>query len=367
MKIKHRDEVLTINPYIPGKPIDQVQEEFGLTDIIKLASNENPLGASPRARQAMVKQVESAHIYPDGNCNVLKEGLAQHLDIAKEQLIIGNGSDEVLKFIGETFLQPDDEVIMADPTFSEYQFVSRLMGAKERLVPLQNDRHDLSEMARHLNERTKVIFICNPNNPTGTIVTQDELVAFLQDVPNDVLVVIDEAYYEYVTDTAYPASIPLLAKYSNVIITRTFSKVYGLAALRIGYGIARQEIISLLERTREPFNVNSMAQVAAVASLLDPAHVVQSTDLCEQGKSYLYDQFKRLEISYIPTEANFILFDTGQDAFAVFNQLLKRGVIVRSAHVFGMPTFIRVTVGTHDQNRRFITALEEVLADEDSY
>ncbi len=364
MALKHREEILAVEPYVPGKPIEEVQRKYGLKDIIKLASNENPLGPSPKAKRALRRLINTAHIYPDGSCSALRQQLAILLDVAENQIIFGNGSDEVLKFIAEAFLCPGDEVIMADPTFSEYQFVTRMMGASEILVPVKGFRHDLTAMAREITDRTKLIFICNPNNPTGTIVTQDELDSFLRDVPNHVLVVIDEAYYEYVTSNEYPSTLPLMHKDGNVLITRTFSKIHGLAALRIGYGLAKYEIIHLLERVREPFNVSALAQGAAQASLTDLDHVRKSYVINNQGKAYLYRELNQLGISFIPTEANFILLDLAQDGVSIFQELLKRGVIVRSAHVFGLPTYIRVTIGTSDQNICFIQALKEVLAGE---
>lgn len=366
MSIENRKEIMAIEPYIPGKPIEEVQKEFGLQHVIKLASNENPLGASKKAMEAIQEHFGKLSLYPDGNCTDIKSVLAEHLNVSVNQLIIGNGSDEVLKLIGEAYLTPDDQVITADPTFLEYQFVARLMGAAEQLVPLKNHKHDLPEMLEKINDRTKIIFICNPNNPTGTIVEQQELREFLQGVPQHVMVVIDEAYYEYVQAGEYPQTIPLLEEFKNIVITRTFSKVHGLAALRIGYGIASPEIITNLNRVKEPFNVNSLAQVAATASLQDAEHVAKSIAVNEAGKVYLYQELEQLGLSYIPTEANFMMIDVNRDGQSLFETLLKRGVIVRSGQIFNMPNYIRLTVGTMAENQTFISALKEVLAGEGS-
>ncbi|NLM25390.1 MAG: histidinol-phosphate transaminase [Firmicutes bacterium] len=366
MSIETRREILAIKPYIPGKPIEEVQKEYGLSKVIKLASNENPLGASAKAMEAISNHFSKLSIYPDGNCTELKAELAKNLKIDHDQIIIGNGSDEVLKLIGEAYLTSDDQVIMADPTFSEYQYVARLMGAAEELVPLKDHKHNLKEMLQRITPQTKIIFICNPNNPTGTIVNQDRLVEFLKAVPSNILVVIDEAYYEYVQASDYPQTISLLKDFENIIITRTFSKVHGLASLRVGYGIAHPKIIANLNRVKEPFNVNSLAQVAAIASLRDQEHLAKSVTVNEQGKLYLYQELEKLGLEYIPTEANFIMFNVRRDANTLFEELLKKGIIIRSGSIFNMPSYIRLTIGTMEENESFIRALKEVLVGENS-
>ncbi|NLY11900.1 MAG: histidinol-phosphate transaminase [Firmicutes bacterium] len=362
MRIVFRHEILNIEPYVPGKPISEVKKELNLTDVIKMASNENPLGPSSLAVQAVKDNLDKLHIYPDGGSVDLKDKIATNVRVAPEQVIIGNGSDEILKLIGEAFLQPDDEVIMAWPTFSEYSFVTRLMGAKELRVPLKDFTHDLEAMFAQISARTKIIFICNPNNPTGTIITHQELDEFLKKVPRHILVVVDEAYFEYVTADDYPKTLELLPTYENLIVTRTFSKIYGLAALRVGYGIGNRGIIDLINRVREPFNVNGLAQIAALRSLEDNEHLKRSLKVNEAGKNYLYSEFEQLGLNYVKTQANFILVDLGSfDADPVFNALLQKGVIIRSARTFGLRNFIRVTIGTKEQNQRFIKALKEVL------
>lgn len=365
MGIKARDQLQGIKPYIPGKNVDEVKRELGISEVIKLASNENPLGPAPSAIQAINQAMKQLHVYPDGNATLLKKALSNHLGVSTSHLIVGNGSDEILKLIGEAYLCPGDEVVIADKTFSEYEFVARLMGADIRYVPLKNYRHDLSAMLDAVTERTKIVFVCNPNNPTGTIVGQDELVRFLAKIPANILVIVDEAYYEYVQAQEYPQTIGLLEQYPNIIITRTFSKVYALAALRVGYAIANPDIISNMHRVKEPFNVNSLGQVAACASLTDHDHVHKSVALNETGKSYLYREFEKLGLEYVETETNFILVDVKEDAKALFERLLHKGIIIRSAHVFDLPTFIRVTIGTPHENQAFISTLKESLTHAD--
>lgn len=356
-----RNQILNIKPYIPGKSIEEVQRELGLDDIIKLASNENPLGSSMKAKAAIEKTLNQLHLYPDGHCISLKDKLSSRLGVNSDQIIIGNGSDEILKLIAEAYLDPSDEVIIADPTFSEYRFVSTLMGSTIKEVKLSDYRHDLEAMLTAVTENTKIVFICNPNNPTGTIVSDIELNQFMAKIPKEILVVVDEAYYEYVSDLQYPDTIALLKEYPNIMITRTFSKVHGLAALRIGYGIATASVISNLNRVKEPFNVNLLAQAAAQASLEDQEYLDRSITDNEAGKQYLYHEFHKLALAYVPSETNFILVNLKQDAEQLARRLLEKGIIIRSANPFGLSTYIRVTIGTMDQNRRFIAALREVL------
>ncbi|MGB9792320.1 MAG: histidinol-phosphate transaminase [Thermacetogeniaceae bacterium] len=357
-----RKVIFSIKPYVPGKPVEEVQRELGIVDVVKLASNENPLGPSPQAIEAMKEALNRVNCYPDSNCYYLKKDLALHLGCSEDNLIFGNGSDELLKLIAEAFLNPGEEVIVGKPTFSEYEFVAKVMDAKTVEVPLKDDfTFDLEGMLRKVNARTKVIFLCNPNNPTGTIITSQELLEFIDRLPDDVIVVLDEAYYEYVTDPLYPDSLELVKKGKNVIVLRTFSKIYGLAGLRIGYGIAKPEIISMIHRVREPFNVNLLAQEAARASIKDKNHLMNSKKLVEMGREYLYKAFDRLGLKYIPTQTNFIFLDVKCDSVALFNSLLKKGVIVRTGDIFGYPTYIRVTIGTQEQNERFIKCLEMSL------
>lgn len=362
MKNIARGTLFNISPYVPGKPIEEVERELGISGVIKLASNENPLGPSPKAIAAMQANLDKVSNYPDSNCYYLKKELASYLGCGADNLIVGNGSDELLKLLAETFLNPGDEVICAEPSFSEYEFVARVMDARPVKVPLRSDFcHDLQAMAEHIGPRTKMVFICNPNNPTGTIISRQELAGFMDRVPDDVVVIIDEAYYEYVTDTSYPDSLELVKEGKKVVILRTFSKIFGLAGLRIGYGISTPEIISLVHVVREPFNVNLLAQEAARAALGDREHLQRSRELVLKGKERLYRLFEEMGLRYILTQANFVFVDTGRDSVQLFQKMLKEGVIIRSGDIFGYRSFIRVTVGTPEQNQRFAVAFRKVL------
>lgn len=356
-----RAEIFTIKPYIPGKPIDEVKRELGLDDIIKLASNENPLGPSPLAVQAIRQMVDQLHLYPDSNCYYLKEKIASINNIQSTGVLIGNGSDELLKLIAESFLNKDDEIIYGQPSFSEYEFTARIMGAACTPVPLKDFTYDLDAMLAAITPKTKLLYICNPNNPTGTTVNGSQIAEFMQKVPDNVLVIFDEAYHEYAEDDEFTSGLKYVQEGRNVIVLRTFSKIYGLAALRIGYGLTTPELADAIERVREPFNVNSVAQVGALAALEDSPHVNGSRQLNSEGKAYLYDQFEKLGLKYVPTEANFIFVNVNKNCQEVFKALLKVGVIVRTGDIFGYPEFIRVTVGTPEQNERFIKSLKIVL------
>ena len=355
-------DIYKIKAYQPGKPIEEVKREFELKNVIKLASNENPLGPSPKAVEAIREYVSKINFYPDGGSYYLKKALGEKLGAKEENIILGNGSDEVVSLITRIFLQKGDQAIMGDPSFLMYKIDAQLSQAKVASVPLKNFRLDLSEMSKAISSKTKLIFISNPNNPTGTIITEDEVEHFLKDVPPRILTVFDEAYYEYVEDTNYPQSIDLLDKNSNIIILRTFSKIYGLAGLRVGYGVGSPEVIDLLNKARPPFNVNSLAQVAALASLEDEDQVNQSRSLVRQGKEFLYSNLRRLKVSFIPTQANFILIKIGKKAKDVEGELLKKGIIVRGMGAYNLPHHIRVTIGTKPQNEEFIKNLQTILS-----
>lgn len=358
---KARPQIFDLKEYVPGKPIAEVKAELGLADVIKMASNENPLGPSPLAINNVKRYLEEMNIYPDGSCRELKDRLASHLEVNPDTLIIGNGSDEILKLIASTFLNPGDEVILARPTFSEYEFCATVMGAACRIIPLIENTNDLNGMQAAINAATKIIFICNPNNPTGTIVSGTALARFLDEVPDDILVVIDEAYREYVDSVSFQSGQVFLSNKPQIIVLRTFSKIYGLAALRLGYGIGHPSVISALNRVKEPFNINSLAQWAGIAALDDEEHITKSLALNRNGKDYLYRALADMGLAYTPTQANFIFIETGQDAEKVFHGMLRHGVIIRSCVTFGCPTAIRVTIGTSEQNRRFIAALKSVF------
>jgi len=357
-----RAAVARLRPYIPGKPIDEVKRELGLQDIIKLASNENPLGPSPLALRAMRNCLKDVRLYPDNECYLLKRKLSERLGFPPEQIHVGRGSDEVIHEIGLAFLEKGDEVLIPSNPFVLYEFTGTMMEAELVRVPLRDYRYDLEAMAERISARTKLAFVANPNNPTGTIVTHDEVVKFLDRLGNQGILVLDEAYYEYAEDPKYPRSLELVKEGRNVIVLRTFSKIYALAGLRIGCGVANPELSAALAKVREPFNVSNVAQAAALASLDDDYQVRRSLRVNRQGKKYLYRELKRMKLKYVPTEANFIFVDTGRDAKAVAWELLKRGVIVRYDPAFAYDTHFRVTIGTPAQNKRFVAALKEVLA-----
>lgn len=365
MKLPERRKCLNeIKPYVPGKPIDEVKRELGLEDVIKLASNENPLGASPWAQEAIREALPGINYYPDGNCYRLKKELSSRLGLPGEQLIIGNGSDEILKLLAEAYLGPDDEIIMPHPSFSEYEFVARIMGADVKLAGLKEDfSYDLEKMLAMVTDRTRIVFISSPNNPTGTIARRSEMNEFLEKLPGGIVVVMDEAYYEYVTDPDYPQSLEYIKSDPRVIVLRTFSKIYGLAGLRIGYGMASAGLISDLHRVREPFNVNYLAQVAALAALKDEEHVRRSIDLVVESRKQVAGGLQKLGLKPVPSEANFYFIDIGVDSVEAFKRLLKRGVIVRTGDIFGFPTYIRVNFGIPEENERFLTSLQEVMGE----
>ncbi len=357
MKSLVRENLLEIEPYPPGKPIKEVERELGIEEVVKLASNENPLGPSPRAVEAMAQALPEVNLYPDGSGYYLKRALAAHLRVKEENIILGNGSDEIIRMIAETFLNAGEEAIMGDPAFLIYRLAVKVMKGQCRLVALKDFTHDLTAMAGMINARTKLIFIANPNNPTGTMVTAEEVDSFMKKVPERVMVIFDEAYYEYIERDDFPRTINYIRENRRVITLRTFSKIYGLAGLRIGYGVAPEELIKDMNRVRQPFNTNSLAQVAALSALKDEEHVRKSRQANREGKDFLYEELKKLKISYIPSQANFILVDLKQEAKVISRQLLQEGIIVRPMGMYNLPHFIRVTVGTEKQNKRFIKAL----------
>ena len=358
--LKPKPSIDTIQPYQGGKPIEEVRRELGITDIIKLASNENPLGPSPLAMQAISESTTQVHLYPDGNAYYLKADLAAALGVSAEQLILGNGSNDVLQLVAEAYVAPGDEVIYAAGAFVVYSLVTKLCSATAVVVPMVAHTHDLSAMAAAITDRTKVIFVANPNNPTGTMATADETAAFMEQVPDDVLVVFDEAYYEYVERSDYPQTLPYVLEGRNFIITRTFSKIYGLAGLRIGYGIAPPPLVETLNRVRQPFNCSLVGQAAARAALKDTAHVTRSREQNAVGKAFLYEVFDDMGFRYVESEGNFIMLHLEQSGVDIADALLKEGVIVRPIGGYGYPNAVRVTIGTQQENEKFIAALKIV-------
>lgn len=356
--IKFREELNDLTAYKPGKPIDDVKREYGLTEVIKLASNENPLGCSPKAIQAIKEAADNLAIYPDGNCTLLKEAIAEKLNLMPNQILPSSGSDEMVDQISKAFINKDDEIIMADITFPRYISTAKMMGGIPIVVPLKDWTYNLDGMLSAITDKTRLIWLCNPNNPTGTMFSEDKLMNFLKQVPKHIVVIYDEAYNEYVTSDVYPRNATeLLKDYPNLIIMRTFSKIYGLAALRVGYTMASEEIIHNINKIRGPFNVNTLAQVAALAAYEDEDFIKRSYEVNREGKAYLYKEFKALGLEYAPSETNHIFVNVSKDANEVFVELQKRGMIIRPI----LGTWIRVTIGTMEQNQKFIDLLKEVI------
>jgi histidinol-phosphate aminotransferase len=343
--------------YEPGKPIEDVARELGLkpSEIIKLASNENPLGPSPKALVAMREALERAHFYPDGGGYYLREAIAQKFGFSRSQVILGCGSNEIIEFIGKAFLTPGDEIVTARHAFVVYKLMATLFGATTVEVPDPNFAHDLEAMAAAITPRTKEVFIANPNNPTGTLLSQDEIDRFMDKVPEHVIVVFDEAYYEFLENP--PDTLKFVREGRNVVVLRTFSKIQGLANLRIGYGLAKPDLIDVLQKTRQPFNVNGIAQAGATAGLLDDEHQRKTREITIEGRDFLQREFSALGLEYVPSFANFVLVKVG-DGKAVFQALMKHGIIVRDMTSYGLPEWIRVSIGTMPQNERFLADLK---------
>ena len=352
-----------IRPYQGGKPIEEVRRELGLTDVVKMASNENPLGPSKLAVEAISEAARAVHYYPDGNAYYMKQALAEHLGVSPEQLLLGNGSNEVIQVVGETFLKPGDHVVYSDQAFVVYDLMSKVFGARVSTPPLRDQTHDLDAMADAVTDETRLVLIANPNNPTGTYVGRDALDRFFSRVSDDVLVVLDEAYFEYVEEDDYPDGLEYLKRGKNVIVTRTFSKIYGLAGVRLGYGVASPELVNWLNRVRQPFNVNSLAQAAGLGALRDSEHVRRSREVNREGMTFLTGELARLGLGWVPSVANFLLVDVDRDGGAVSQALMRLGVIVRPMQGYRFPKSIRVTIGLPSENRLFISALEAVLAE----
>ena len=346
--------------YRPGTPIEEVKRQFRLASVIKLASNENALGPSPKAIQALRKACEDLHRYPDASCAELKGLLAKQFKRDLSWFLVGNGSDELIVLALRAFVDPGDEVVVADPTFLIYALQAKASGANVISVPLNHLRYDLVKMRAAITPYTKLVFIANPDNPTGTYVTKRELEAFLEDLPDQVIVFLDEAYYEFVDAKDYPNAVRYLDS-ASLIITRTFSKAYGLAGLRVGYGIARPSLIRAMDAVREPFNVNRLAQAAACAALEDTAFLQRTRRMVRDGRRSLTQELARMGLRVVPSVANFLLVELGPNAAQVAHQLLAQGVIVREMSAWKLDGFLRVTIGTMPENRRFIRALKSVL------
>ncbi len=353
--------VQALSPYEPGKPIEELQRELGLSEIIKLASNESPLGCSRAARKAAVEVLDELARYPDGSGFGLKQALSQKLGVDSDCLTLGNGSNDVLELIARAFLSPQHEALFSEHAFAVYPLVTQAIGARAVVSPARDWGHDLEAMAARISPATRVIFIANPNNPTGTWIARNTLEAFLEAVPTNTLVVLDEAYFEYVDERAYPDGVSYLARYPNVIVTRTFSKAYGLAGLRVGYGVSSPEVADLLNRVRQPFNVNSVALAAATAALSDSEHLVASVAANREGMAQLVAGIETLGLSYVPSVGNFLTVEVGHPGRVIYQALLEKGVIVRPIEAYGMPQHLRVSIGLEVENARFLQALEDVL------
>lgn len=358
-----RKAVHRLKPYVPGKPIEEVQREMGLTEVIKLASNENPLGPSPKAVEAAMKFLPEAHRYPDDSYYRLRHKIAAFYDVPPDWVLFGRGSDEILLHIVQTFVEPGDEVVFSTPSFVMYDILSTLMDAVCVKVPLRDFVHDVAGLLDAITERTKILFIDNPNNPAGTILRDRAVKSLLNEVPDGVIVVLDEAYAEFVESTDYPKSLDYVKDGYPVIVLRTFSKAYGLAGLRVGYGFARSEISHHLFKVREPFNVTSIAAAAAEAALDDTEFLDRVRKTVWTSKRLMYRGLEQLGLKYVPTEANFVLIDVNRSAKEVADALLHKGIIVRPCEPFGLPTHLRVDLGTPEIIERFIIALREVLAE----
>jgi len=357
--------IRTLTPYPPGMPIEELERELGIQGSIKLASNENPLGPSPKAVAAIQAALCGLHRYPDGSAFYLKRRLAVRLGVRPEELVVGNGSNEIIELVVRTFLRPRDEAVMADQAFVVYRLVVQAAGGTPRVVPLRDFTHDLAAIADAITPRTRLVFLANPNNPTGTIYRRRAWEAFLRAVPRDVVVVADDAYADYVDDPEYPDSIRERGDGRVPVVTlRTFSKLYGLAGLRVGYGVAPVEVIDALGRIRQPFNVNALALTGALAALDDEEHVRRTLAVNREGMAYLTEAFRELGLAYAPSAANFILVRVGAAA-RIYEALLRRGVIVRPMDVYGFPEHLRVTVGLREENRRFVAALGAILRGEE--
>jgi histidinol-phosphate aminotransferase len=348
--------------YQPGKPIEETARELGLDPggIIKLASNENPLGPSPRAMEAMREALEKAHLYPDGGGFSLCNAVARKFELAPENVILGNGSNEVLEFLGHAFLHADDDVIASEYAFVVYKLIATSFGARTIEVPSPDYQQDLDGMLAAITPKTRLIFVPNPNNPTGTLVSQRAIDDFMSRVPENVIVVFDEAYFEFLDRP--PDTIRFVREGRNIVVLRTFSKIHGLAGLRIGYALGSTDLVEVLHKTRQPFNVNSVAQIGALVALEDDEHQRETKRVINEGRAYLHKQFARLKIRFVPGTANFVMVNVG-DGDAVFEKLLRRSIIVRPLKGYNLPEWVRISIGTMEENRKLIAALRNVISE----
>ncbi len=357
-----RKELKDLKPYIPGKPVEKVMEEYGLTEVVKLASNENPLGPSKLAIEAIINEAPRVNIYPDPSVEIVKEKLMQKHGFPREQIVVGNGGEEIIKMIAMTFINEGDEAVMQDPTFSLYDITISHMGGVSKKIPLVDFETDLDAMIDAINEKTKLVYLCNPNNPIGNIVSKDKLDNFVDKIPEDVVLVLDEAYFEYASrNIEYPDGLEVLKRRPNTIVLRTFAKIAGLAGLRIGYAFSSEEIITEMAKTKGVFNVNRIAQVAAAAAMGDDEHIKNTVDLNYESIGYMVDYFESKGLRYVKTSANFIFADLGIDSKQTFVDLQKKGMIMRPGFIWGYETWARISSGSMEDTKKFMTALDEII------
>jgi histidinol-phosphate aminotransferase len=361
MKKLIRDNVLRIKQYEPGKPIELLRRELGIEgEVYKMASNENPLGPSSLAVTAIKEALEEGNFYPDNSCYELREKLGRNFDLPIQNIRIGNGSSELIYMTGIASLNREDNVVMSEDTFLMARLMCEIIDCQAVVVPLDNHHHDLDRILEAINDKTKIVYLDIPMNPIGTSIRGDEFARFMGKIPEDVLVICDEAYYEYAGKENYPHTIQYVRDGRNVVVLRTFSKLYGLAGFRVGYCLAKEDIVEALRRVSLPFSVNKFAQIGALAALDDSEHVRNTLDTTAEGKKYLYQKFDEMSLSYIPAETNFITIDVGRDARELCDEFQKRGVIVRPLAGYGKPTFMRVTIGTPEQNAKFVETFKEI-------
>ncbi|OPH48289.1 histidinol-phosphate transaminase [Paenibacillus ferrarius] len=360
--IRPRSVLSEMKPYSPGKPIWEVQRELGIEKVIKLASNENPLGPSPLAVSAIQSYVSDIHRYPDADTVDLRAAIAKKYDFTADQVLVTNGADELITLISETFLEPGDEIVVPSPTFSEYEFGANLMGARVVEVPLrENYSYEIQDILAAVNEKTKLLYICSPNNPTGTYMKKQDLHQLMDQLPSQVLVIFDGAYSHFVTTDDYCDGLELVRSGYPIIVTQTFSKIYGLAGIRVGYGIAAPAILQHIRQVKEPFNVNALAQVGAAAAILDDAHVEATRSMNAAGREQLYEGLELLGIGFTRSMSNFVLIELGPDAKSIYDQLMRKGIIVRYGAGWNLPLHVRISIGTAEEQNAFLTALREVL------
>jgi len=359
---KVRKAVTNLRPYVPGKPIQEVERELGITGIVKLASNENVVGTSPKAQDAMREAVDKLYLYPENTCHYIKSAIAQKFGIETSNVICGNGAVEVIYQVCQVLIEDGDELVEADPSFMSYSIAGKLMGGEIIQVPLTADfRHDIPAMVKAITPRTKIVWICSPNNPTGTITTGEELKYYFDNVSDDVLTVIDEAYYDFVDDPEYPDSLEYLRQGRNVMVLRTMAKSGGIAGIRFGFGMTHPELVDFCERVRVTFSVNSLAQVAAVAALADTEHIAEGKRHLHSELGRLYACFDELGLEYCRTQGNFVWLHTGMDSKQVASTLMHQGVLIRPGWIFGHDEYIRVSVGRVEENDRFMECLRELI------